>query len=187
MVTCDSYQGTVSKTKCVIWIQANSHQAHFTCSVYASGWLPYQTVQLRLCHWTGSPLRWGNWLWPWLGLESQELSGLMGNFCRVGGEEMAQWLRVLGLVSGPTWRLTTICNSNFRESHTIGLDFSKPSLIGVLKCFNLLFSPLPTRGNRKERLLGQKRKWICLEVVLWDDSSLHCQYISSSVHMNHQW
>jgi hypothetical protein len=29
----------------------------------------------------------------------------------------------------------------------------------VLKCFNLTFSPLPTRGNAKERIWG---KWICL-------------------------
>jgi hypothetical protein len=30
----------------------------------------------------------------------------------------------------------------------------------VLKCFNLPSSPPPTRGSRKERILG---KWTCLE------------------------
>jgi hypothetical protein len=38
----------------------------------------------------------------------------------------------------------------------VSLDFSKPTLIRVLKCFNLLSSPPPTRGSGKDRLVGQK-------------------------------
>jgi hypothetical protein len=48
-----------------------------------------------------------------------------------------------------------------------GLDFSKPTLIRVLKCFNLPSSPPPIRGSGKERLIGQRRMWSCLEMVLW--------------------
>ena len=48
----------------------------------------------------------------------------------------------------------------------------------VLKCFNLPSSPPPTRGSEKERMWG---KWTCLEMVLWSNSHLRCQEISSSV------
>jgi hypothetical protein len=37
---------------------------------------------------------------------------------------------------------------------SVAVDFSKPTLIRVLKCVNLPSSPPPTRGRGKERLLG---------------------------------
>ena len=35
--------------------------------------------------------------------------------------------------------------------------FQNPLLIKVLKCFDLPYSPLPTRGSGEERLIQQKR------------------------------
>jgi hypothetical protein len=67
------------------------------------------------------------------------------------------------------------------------LYFSKPTLMRVLKCFNLPSSPPPTRGSGKERLIGQRGMWPCSEVVLRCDFNLHCQDISSSGYMNQQW
>ena len=49
---------------------------------------------------------------------------------------------------------------------SVGLGFSKPTLIKVLKCFNLPSSPL-TKDSRDERLIGNGGVWTCLEVVLW--------------------
>jgi hypothetical protein len=49
----------------------------------------------------------------------------------------------------------------------------------VLKHFNLLSSPTPTRGSEKEKIL---KKWTSLEMVLWSKSHLLCQEIGSSVH-----
>jgi hypothetical protein len=49
----------------------------------------------------------------------------------------------------------------------VGLCFSKPTLIRVLKCFNLPSSPPPTRGSGKERLIRQRKMWTCLEIFLW--------------------
>ena len=50
---------------------------------------------------------------------------------------------------------------NFVERNKpVGLYSSKPTLIRVLKCFNLPSSPPPTRGSGKERIWG---KWTCLE------------------------
>jgi hypothetical protein len=48
----------------------------------------------------------------------------------------------------------------------IGLNFLKPTLIRVLKLFNIPISPAPTRGNGKERLKGQRGMWTWLERVL---------------------
>jgi hypothetical protein len=48
------------------------------------------------------------------------------------------------------------CPQNEIEWTLVGLDFSKPTLISVLKCFNLPSSPPPTRGNGKERLIEQR-------------------------------
>jgi hypothetical protein len=62
--------------------------------------------------------------------------------------------------------------------------FTYHALIRVLKCFNLPSSQPHTRSSGKERLIGQRRMWACLEVVLWGDCNLHCQDISRSVHMN---
>ena len=49
----------------------------------------------------------------------------------------------------------------------VSLYFSKPTLISVLKCFNLPSSPPPTRGHGKERLMGQRKMCTHLEIVLW--------------------
>ena len=46
------------------------------------------------------------------------------------------------------------------------LIFSKPTLKRVLKCFDLPFSPSPTRGSRKERFIENRR------VDLFRNSSL---------------
>lgn len=53
-------------------------------------------------------------------------------------------------------------------------------LIRVCKHFNLPSRPPPTRGSGKERLIGQRRIWTCLEIVLWSKS------IISSLHKNQQ-
>lgn len=42
----------------------------------------------------------------------------------------------------------------------VGLDFSKPTLVGVLKCFNLPSSPL-TSGREERRLIGEG---VCIPV-----------------------
>ena len=47
-------------------------------------------------------------------------------------------------------------------------------------------SPPPTTGSRKERLIGQRGMWTCLEIVLWNESNLHCQDTSSLLHRNQQ-
>jgi hypothetical protein len=62
----------------------------------------------------------------------------------------------------------------------------KPTLISVLKCFNCPSILPPTRGSGEEGLIGQRTMWTCLEIVLWGESSLHCQDTSSSVHVNQQ-
>jgi len=66
------------------------------------------------------------------------------------------------------------------------LNFLKLILISVLKCFNLLSSPSPTRGSGKQRLIGQRRMWSCSELVLWGETNLCCQGINSLVHTNQQ-
>jgi hypothetical protein len=55
-------------------------------------------------------------------------------------------------------------HSNFLEgivtsmlADSVGLYFSKLTLVSVLKCFNLPYSPSPTRGSGKERLIEQKK------------------------------
>ena len=45
--------------------------------------------------------------------------------------------------------------------------FQSPLFLMVLKCFYLPSSPLPTRGSGKERWIGQRRTWACLDTVLW--------------------
>jgi hypothetical protein len=57
---------------------------------------------------------------------------------------------------------------------SVGLDHPKPpTLIRLLKYFNLPYSPL-TKGREEKRLIrnggGVGRIWTCLEVVLWSDS-----------------
>ena len=69
----------------------------------------------------------------------------------------------------------------------VGLYFPKPTLIMLLKCFNLSSSSPPTKENRKERLIGQRMVWTCLEIVLRGESSLQCQDISNWVHTSQQW
>lgn len=66
-------------------------------------------------------------------------------------------------------------------------SFQNVLLIRVRKHFNLPSSPPPTRGSGKERLIGQRRTWTCLETVLWSESSQRCQDVSSSVHTNRHW
>ena len=68
----------------------------------------------------------------------------------------------------------------------VGFYFSKPTLISVLKYFNLSSNPPPTRGNGKERLIGQRTVRTCLEICLWSKSNLCCQDISNPVHVNRQ-
>jgi hypothetical protein len=48
---------------------------------------------------------------------------------------------------------------------SIDIYFSKPTLISILKYFNLSSSLPLTRGRGKERLIGQRRMWTCLEIV----------------------
>jgi hypothetical protein len=67
----------------------------------------------------------------------------------------------------------------FTDYRRLRFFFSKPALIRVLKCFNLPSSPPPTRGSGKERLIGQRGMWACLDIVLSGDFNLHCQDISS--------
>jgi hypothetical protein len=59
----------------------------------------------------------------------------------------------------------------WRSAASVGLYFSKPTLIMVLKPFNLPSSLSPTRGSGKEGLMGQRRT--CLETVLWDCILVH--------------
>lgn len=54
---------------------------------------------------------------------------------------------------------------------SLTLIISIPILMMVLKCFNIPFIPPPTRGSRKDRILG---KWTCLEMVLWSNCHLCC-------------
>lgn len=82
------------------------------------------------------------------------------------------------LVQGWPWKFPLRLSNHPRS---IGLYFSKPTLVSVFKCFNLLYSPPPTGGCAKERLIGQRKIWTCLEIVLWGESNLSCQDISSSV------
>ena len=49
---------------------------------------------------------------------------------------------------------------------SVGLYFSKPTLLSILKCFNLPSSPSPTRDSGKEMLIGQRKMWTCLEIAL---------------------
>lgn len=60
---------------------------------------------------------------------------------------------------------------------SVGLDFSsKPTLSMVLKCFNLLSSPLTwSRGL-----------WTCLMVVLWVDSTLYFRISAAQFNSKHQ-
>jgi hypothetical protein len=46
----------------------------------------------------------------------------------------------------------------------LGLDFSKPTIIRVLKCFNLPTSP--SSKGRGDKMIEDKEMWTCLEVVL---------------------
>jgi hypothetical protein len=89
--------------------------------------------------------------------------------------------------------------STSQHTPDIGLDFSKPTLIRVLKNFNLPSSLPPTGGSGKERLIGQRVMRTCLEEALcvwgWGGGegwgvgggfNLHCQDISSLVHASQQ-
>ena len=49
----------------------------------------------------------------------------------------------------------------------------------ILKGFDILSNPRPTRGSGKDRLPG---KWACLKMVLWSNSRLCCLETGSSVH-----
>ena len=68
------------------------------------------------------------------------------------------------------------------QTAAVGLDL-KPTFISILKYFNLPSSPSPTRGSGKERLGGQRKMWISLDIVLWGESNLCGQDNSSSVYM----
>lgn len=93
----------------------------------------------------------------------------------------------LTLISGNLLPSTVFWGHQAKEWR-MGLDFSKPTLVSILAlCFNLPSSPLPIGGNGKERLIGQRRVWTCLKTVLWSESNLRCQDISSSVHQAQQW
>jgi hypothetical protein len=70
---------------------------------------------------------------------------------------------------------------------SVGLYFSKSSLIRVLNCSNHPSSSSPIKGSRKERVIGQKRIWICLEIVLWGKCNCNCLDSNSSVHVNQRW
>ena len=50
----------------------------------------------------------------------------------------------------------------------------------VLKCFTLSSSPL-TRGQRRSKLIRKSGCRTCLKVVLWRNSNVCCQDISSPV------
>jgi hypothetical protein len=69
-------------------------------------------------------------------------------------------------------------------NRAIGLGFSEPTLIRVLKCFNLPSSPPPTSGSGKKKVTGIQGNWTCLEIVLWSKSNLCCQDVSNPVHRN---
>jgi hypothetical protein len=56
----------------------------------------------------------------------------------------------------------------------------------VLKSFNSPSSSPLTRGSGKEKLIGQRKSWAYLEIVLWSESNLCCQDISSSIYTNQQ-
>lgn len=58
------------------------------------------------------------------------------------------------------------------------------TLMSVLKCFYLPSRLPSTRGSGKERLTGHRRT--CVEIVLWSESNLGCQDLSSPVQMNRQ-
>ena len=58
------------------------------------------------------------------------------------------------------------CNQHANWGRTEGLDFSKPTLIRILKDFNLPSSHM-TKGRGEESLIGNGEIWTCLEVVLW--------------------
>ena len=79
---------------------------------------------------------------------------------------------------------SNISSDSLRKN--VGFDFSKPTSIRVLKCFNPS-SPSPTRGSGRERLIGQRGMRTCLDIVLLSYSNLHCQNISSSLHINHKY
>lgn len=76
--------------------------------------------------------------------------------------------------------VTVACHWETTPWTFVGLYFSKPTLISVHKCFNLPSNLLPIRGSGKERLIGQRRMWTCLEIVLWGESNLCCQSIQVS-------
>ena len=61
-----------------------------------------------------------------------------------------------------------------------------PTIMRVFRCFNLPSRLPPTKGSRNLRLIGQMERWTNLEMILWDDSNLCSQIISSSVHINQQ-
>lgn len=56
----------------------------------------------------------------------------------------------------------------------------------VLKSFKHPSISLPTRSSGKERLIRQRKMWISLETILWSESNLQCQYISSYGHKKQQ-
>jgi hypothetical protein len=69
---------------------------------------------------------------------------------------MPKWIGEMSPGLNPTQRTTgndeSRRNSLFKGTvhQLVGLDFSKPILIRVLKYFNLPLSPPPTRGSVKE-------------------------------------
>jgi len=48
-------------------------------------------------------------------------------------------------------------------------------VLNILTTLMLPSSPPHTKGSREERLMGQRRMWTCLEIVLWDKSDLNFQ------------
>jgi len=67
-----------------------------------------------------------------------------------------------------------------------GLGFSRPSIVTVLKPFNLPLAHHPPGVVERKGYYGKQRTmWTCLEIVLWSDFSLHHQDISS-IDMNQQ-
>jgi hypothetical protein len=65
---------------------------------------------------------------------------------------------------------------------SVGLYFSKPTLLSILKCFNLPSSPSQTRDSGKEMLIGQRRMWTCLEIALGGIQSALSGYQQFSPH-----
>jgi len=51
---------------------------------------------------------------------------------------------------------------------TLGLDFSKPTLVRVLKRFTL-----PFKSHHPPEVNSQSGMWTCLEIVPWGPSDLH--------------